>query len=310
MTARRSHTSRCRQGFAPVSIAHRGMRVTWAVQDIEQAHLAASIDCFDIEELMIASIRSPGSSGHVDAHTHGGVDFCCLGFQMQGTQLLRNHRGQSTVAPGDVVVWSSRMTGEFEFPGTNHEVLLFVPTLQLERTWGRLALDDTPKVLSSTLVMVAMAHAGVRALLQQRCELGLEHQSEAVKAVLDLASKADMPLRPTLRSKSDLFTEILQHIERELGNPDITPQSIAGRFGCSVRTLHALFATRGETVSGMIRKRRLERCRIELGCASMPDRIGDLAVQWGFSDAAHFSRLFKASYGVSPRAYKNRPDSA
>ncbi len=27
-------------------------------------------------------------------------------------------------------------------------------------------------------------------------------------------------------------------------------------------------------------------------------------MKWGFGDAAHFSRVFKATYGVSPREFR------
>jgi methylphosphotriester-DNA--protein-cysteine methyltransferase len=39
----------------------------------------------------------------------------------------------------------------------------------------------------------------------------------------------------------------------------------------------------------------------------MPGRVRqhqtniEIAFRWGFNDAAHFSRVFKAQYGVSPR---------
>ncbi|WP_082593086.1 helix-turn-helix domain-containing protein [Phycicoccus sp. Soil803] len=34
--------------------------------------------------------------------------------------------------------------------------------------------------------------------------------------------------------------------------------------------------------------------------------MGAIAARWGFWDAAHFSRAFKAEYGCSPRAYRER----
>ena len=32
--------------------------------------------------------------------------------------------------------------------------------------------------------------------------------------------------------------------------------------------------------------------------------IGDLAFSWGFVDASHFSRAFKARFGVGPTDYR------
>jgi AraC-like DNA-binding protein len=48
--------------------------------------------------------------------------------------------------------------------------------------------------------------------------------------------------------------------------------------------------------------RRLDRCRDDLKkpCASA-QRVADIAFRWGFSDLSHFSRAFKARFGMSPR---------
>nr|WP_246595605.1 helix-turn-helix domain-containing protein [Actinoplanes auranticolor] len=49
---------------------------------------------------------------------------------------------------------------------------------------------------------------------------------------------------------------------------------------------------------GLIRRRRLHKARSDLGT---PDRsqlpIAAIATSWGFVDAGHFSRAFKAEYG-------------
>ncbi|WP_265565499.1 helix-turn-helix domain-containing protein [Streptomyces hygroscopicus] len=55
------------------------------------------------------------------------------------------------------------------------------------------------------------------------------------------------------------------------------------------------------TVGGWIRRRRLGKCRRELG---RPHRarptVAAVAQRWGFVSPAHFSRAFRAAYG-SPR---------
>ena len=32
--------------------------------------------------------------------------------------------------------------------------------------------------------------------------------------------------------------------------------------------------------------------------------ITDIAYRWGFSDAAHFARMFRERFGMSPRRYR------
>jgi AraC-like DNA-binding protein len=40
------------------------------------------------------------------------------------------------------------------------------------------------------------------------------------------------------------------------------------------------------------------------------DWVTDIAFSWGFNDAAHFSRAFRARFGCSPRALRAQADAA
>jgi AraC-like DNA-binding protein len=58
-------------------------------------------------------------------------------------------------------------------------------------------------------------------------------------------------------------------------------------------------------VAGLIRERRLERCRRDLadpGLAEIPVRA--IAFRWGFPDPARFNRVFRREYGIAPGEYR------
>lgn len=104
-----------------------------------------------------------------------------------------------------------------------------------------------------------------------------------------------------------LLTAICAYIERCLDDDQLTPQSIADRFGISVRYLHTLFASTGITVARWITIRRLEAIRSEL-LRHGGDRgsIRDIATRWGFHDLPHFSRVFRQHFGEPPSVYVRR----
>jgi AraC-like DNA-binding protein len=94
-------------------------------------------------------------------------------------------------------------------------------------------------------------------------------------------------------------------IEHHLGDPDLSPGMIAAAHHISVRTLHKLYEARECTVTGSIRRRRLERCRQDLLDLRQPDRpVHAVGARWGFRDAAAFSRAFRATYGLPPGEYR------
>ncbi|MFC0509271.1 helix-turn-helix domain-containing protein [Micromonospora costi] len=101
-----------------------------------------------------------------------------------------------------------------------------------------------------------------------------------------------------------LLAQVRDFVERHLGDPALSPQVVADAHHISLRTLHRLFAGE-DTVAGVIRRRRLERCRRDLADPLLRHRpVHLIARRWGFTDKAHFSRAFRAAYGAGPQAYR------
>jgi AraC-like DNA-binding protein len=102
-----------------------------------------------------------------------------------------------------------------------------------------------------------------------------------------------------------LLAQVKAHIERRLGDPALGPGPIGAEHFITTRYLHRLFEAEGCTVSEWIRRARLERCRRDLADPALAgETILAVATRWGMPDAAHFSRLFRAAYGMSPREFR------
>jgi AraC-like DNA-binding protein len=69
----------------------------------------------------------------------------------------------------------------------------------------------------------------------------------------------------------------------------------------SERTLHRLFSEPGPTVTELIRGYRLDRILADLRSpAAARHSISQVAARWGVHDMPHFSRAFRARYGMTP----------
>lgn len=88
-------------------------------------------------------------------------------------------------------------------------------------------------------------------------------------------------------------------IERELGSHALGAARLSRTLGISRSTLHRLFADHGG-VQAYVRDRRLEAVRRALLDPACVEGIAMLADRFGFSDAAHLSRLFRSRYGMTP----------
>ena len=106
--------------------------------------------------------------------------------------------------------------------------------------------------------------------------------------------------RSVLRSRAKVF------IAEHLADPSLDVEAIAAALGCSLRSVHNAFELEDCSVRQYIWESRLAAIRAELdrgvaGCRS----ITETAFAWGFTSAAHFSRAFRAFYGVSARDWRN-----
>ncbi|WP_182875010.1 helix-turn-helix domain-containing protein [Microbispora sp. H10670] len=104
-----------------------------------------------------------------------------------------------------------------------------------------------------------------------------------------------------------LLHRVQAFIEQRLDDRTLSPALIAAAFHISPRTLQRLFASqeRGQGVAAWIRRLRLGRCRRDLGDPHLADRPAHaVGLRWGFADPAHFTRAFRAAYGVTPAAYR------
>lgn len=109
------------------------------------------------------------------------------------------------------------------------------------------------------------------------------------------------------RPQQALLREMLGYVDAHLADPALGPAAVARAHFVSVRQLHRLFATTGETVTRRIQRLRLEHCRRELTDRRRAgEPVTEVARRWGFPDLATFSRAFRGAYGVCPSTYRAR----
>ena len=119
-------------------------------------------------------------------------------------------------------------------------------------------------------------------------------------SLLDLAGRATAATQ--LESLRD---RIKQYVMRHLGDPGLSVEQIARALNCSRRHLYNAFADEPEGVAGYVLARRIEACRTALRDARLVERsITEIALAHGFSNMAHFSRVFRSHVLLSPTQYR------
>jgi len=132
--------------------------------------------------------------------------------------------------------------------------------------------------------------------------------TDLLASALSRCLDAEDDLSPEARRRA-LAVRIRGFVEQHLDDSGLTPQAVADAHHISLRHLQQLLADDGTSPAAWIRRRRLERCRRDLADPRLITRpIRDIAARWGFTDPAHFSRLFRAVYGMPPSDYRQAPD--
>ncbi|MDQ1287853.1 MAG: hypothetical protein QG622_1418 [Actinomycetota bacterium] len=115
---------------------------------------------------------------------------------------------------------------------------------------------------------------------------------------LDARRTAALPASP----RRALVLDAQAYIEAHLVDPLLSPGSVAAAHHVSTRSLNRAFQEEDVTVSGWIRARRLERCRLALVDPGQEHlSVHVIAARNGFPNAAHFSRAFQNAYGFTPQ---------
>ncbi|MEP6407289.1 MAG: helix-turn-helix domain-containing protein, partial [Marinobacter sp.] len=127
-----------------------------------------------------------------------------------------------------------------------------------------------------------------------------------LNAVLSLLQ----PLFTQTRDRSKEYHSIylqkaMTFIERNLNDSAIDAQVVANHLGISSRHLQRIFKTLDTSFSRLVREHRLSACASDLANPKLIHLdVTSIAFHWGFKDCAHFSRVFKDYYGLSPSQYR------
>lgn len=112
----------------------------------------------------------------------------------------------------------------------------------------------------------------------------------------------------TSMSADALALSMVQFIRENFTNPDLSVGPISSKFRVSERYVHRVFAEMNDTPSRMIQRFRIKRACELLGNSTMT--VAGIAGAVGYLDISTFHRAFKREMGMSPKAWRERSQTA
>lgn len=218
--------------------------------------------------------------------------------QAQGEANISQSNSSFRMSGGDLMLANARDDFVMDVRGESMNFALHLPEAffpsDVEHLFGKQISGNT----SHGSLLNAMATAGIQAARLK--------DSETVLALCRLIADAVTRYAENFTSKArvPLVIESLEPwvIER-LADPDLSPRRLADQVRMSERQLYRLFSQHGLTPAGWIWELRLNRAH-DLVRSVQTMSMTDVAFATGFSDSAHFSKLFRKRFGQSPRCLR------
>lgn len=231
-----------------------------------------------------------------------------LGIQLvlAGKEHFEFNGKEFELSAGDVFFWDNVHEVRFDVLEKLHKVSAILPLARF-REWLPSNWNSLDRHIPASSPNAFLMRSHLLALLSadySNAKMSESALTEATIALLLGAGVHSLGAEDiTLRDQQ--LRIVQEYIEANLKNPDLSLMQIAEANRISVRYVHWLFRQSGDTAQQYIIKRRLERCRQDFGNPAMENKsITQIAFSWGFSDSAHFSKRFKATYDMSPTEYR------
>jgi AraC family transcriptional regulator, positive regulator of tynA and feaB len=250
-------------------------------------------------DLMLVDCASSPFLGHWDLNEPGEP---IVGFQLmrKGVEQVRERGRKLAMTAGDMILWDGLQPVDVEVVEPFVKRTLIFPRESVMAVCPRLAdVKALPPLKQGGATRLLVRY--VNALAHELPQLDGPASAAAASAALELLRAAVEPSLPSSRSarRTALQSEVRRYVRTHLQDPALGPETIAHAHAMSVRALHALFEDAPESVATLVRRERLSRCLEDLRFPN-GGSITEIAFRWGFRDAAHFSRVFKREFDMTP----------
>jgi AraC-like DNA-binding protein len=222
----------------------------------------------------------------------------------RGSEHLSFGGIDATLEADTLLVASGRAGGRFWVPDRVGKRTLVLPRVALE------AADAGPEIPYCLLLdrhrpLVRLFHSFLEQVWRQLPGMNAADTEAARTALVALSAGAirsqagsvtDRSALPALRAQFDKW------IGRNLRNGPIRVEDLAAAHNVSARTVHRAFSITGDTMTAVVRARRLAAVREDIVRTNLT--MAAIAHRCGYYDPSHLGREFRRYFGASPGEYR------
>ncbi len=232
-------------------------------------------------------------------------------LQIEGWSMMQLGEQNIRLDPGQIAVYRNNLSVHSERNGSFHNVLLGIPEESFAAAAPKWQPREPVVSISSSQGTAAVFADLLLSLVRQARELDAAGLEEVAESTIKLLVATLHPLvgNETVEATNlEAYhkSQIKQFVISNIHNPALDVRTIAVGVNLSSRYVHRLFSTETMHLMQWVLAQRLEHCYNELCSDNAHRSISEIAYGWGFNDPAHFSKVFRKHYGISPRDVHGR----
>jgi AraC-like DNA-binding protein len=232
-------------------------------------------------------------------------------YQLSGSSLFRQGDQEAVLSEGDAVIVDGVHGFERGWYASGRSLTLIFPQNWIASRVARPDRINGTVLRRANPVSRLLACYSVNGLelagelSRDAAELFSQHSIELLSGALAESRSNEPAALNALREA--LFVRACRLIRLKSGDPHLAADQIAHQLGISTRLLQRIFAERGKTVMRHIFAERTNlAARLLTDPGAAHRTITEIAFACGFSDSSHFSRLFTATIGKTPSAWRKQ----
>lgn len=228
-----------------------------------------------------------------------------------GPITLSQYGREATTDPTAIAFVGTAEPYSYEQPGRGGLQTLLIPAdvvrarIPVVDRFAAVRFDQASNPIAALVLAFARAFCSNAPKLADSLAAGVEDQLLNLLALMMTNAGPrtdDSAVRAAHRQRA------VHVIESRFRDSEFTANDVATAINLSERYLQKVLADHGETVSGMIRTRRLAEARRLLAKRHVAGTsVASIAQSVGFTDAAYFSRVFRQETGMAPRTFSHHP---
>ena len=302
-----THASDRAMHWAEINYPHFG---DLEVDQMDLRSVDARVDVYALNTLQLYMIGAPAHRvrRHNRAVNDALDDSYKLMLQLKGQADLQIGERHFCLMPGDWSLYDPRSPYSIHNHIDTELMVLKIPRARLAGLRvPELHTCEAPRDDGAGLS--AMLGGILKSLAQQLPSLPDDAGAAVSESILGLLAftlaRHQTGLKERALPHAILQARVRQYIHQHLTEHDLTIDRIAEALRCSKRYVHRAFEEDQLSADRYIWRSRLELARQRLASAQFAhNTLSQISEACGFSSTAHFSKLVKTEFGLSPSALR------